>query len=239
MARTALPVSGHGESHASGRSGWLRAAVLGANDGVISTASLVMGVAAAELADSHVLAAGLAGLVGGALSMAAGEYVSVCSQRDSEQADLARERQELKDFPEAEHQELVGLYMQRGLTRDTAERVAREAEAHDVLEAHARMELGIQEQTRARPVSAAVASMLSFACGAAVPLLLFVLLPAAHRTMSMLLLTLALLMGLGALAARLGGAPLLRPALRMGFFGALAMGATTLLGELFGVSGLA
>lgn len=227
----------HKESHVAARVGWLRAGVLGANDGLISTASLVMGVAAANLSDTHVLAAGLAGLVGGAFSMAAGEYVSVSSQRDSEEADLARERRELATAPEAEHEELVGLYMQRGLSPHTAEQVAREVEAQDVLAAHARMELGIHDLTRARPVSAALTSMLSFACGAAVPLALFRLLPPAHRAALMLVLTLALLMALGALAAALGRAPRLRPALRVGFFGLLAMGATTLLGELFGVGG--
>jgi VIT1/CCC1 family predicted Fe2+/Mn2+ transporter len=226
----------HGESHRLGRSGWLRAAVLGANDGLISTSSLIMGVAAAQLPDSTVFLAGLAGLVGGALSMAAGEYVSVSSQADSEAADLARERVELAQFPEAEHRELVGIYMQRGLTRSTAELVAREQEAHDALGAHARNELGITEQTRARPVTAALASMTAFAMGAAAPLAMFSLLPAAHRSQLMLVVSLLLLMALGALAARLGGAPLLKAALRVGLFGLLAMVGTALVGRFFGVS---
>jgi VIT1/CCC1 family predicted Fe2+/Mn2+ transporter len=236
MARPKIPLKGHRESHAASRVGWLRAGVLGANDGLISTSSLVMGVAAAQLPDGGVLTAGLAGLVGGALSMAAGEYVSVSSQRDSEEADLERERRELEAAPEAEHQDLVGLFMERGLSAGTAELAAREVEAKDVLAAHARMELGIHELTRAQPVSAAVVSMLSFACGAAVPLALFTVLPPANRATLMLLVSLALLMTLGALAAWLGRAPQLRPALRVGFFGLLAMGATTLLGKLFGVS---
>lgn len=236
MARTQIPVKkAHKETHAAARLNWLRAGVLGANDGLISTASLVMGVAAAQMADGQVFTAGLAGLVGGALSMAAGEYVSVSSQRDSEEADLSRERLELAQAPEAEHEELVGLYMQRGLARATAEQVARELEAKDALAAHARMELGINELTRAKPVAAALASMVAFSCGAAVPLLLFWLLPMAYRGTLMLVLSLLLLMSLGALAAWLGGAPRLRPALRVGFFGLLAMGGTSLIGQIFGV----
>lgn len=229
-------MSKHRESHAAGRLGWLRASVLGANDGLISTSSLVMGVAAAQISEGAVLAAGLAGLVGGALSMAAGEYVSVSSQADSEKADLERERRELATEPEAEHRELIGLYMQRGLSRDTAERAARDVEAVDALGAHARMELGITEETRARPVQAALSSMGSFAVGAAVPLTLVLLVPAAARAVAMPAVTLVLLMLLGALAAYLGGAPLLRPALRVGFWGAAAMGATVVIGRLFGVS---
>lgn len=234
MARTTIPVSAHREAHAAGRLGWLRAGVLGANDGLISTASLVMGVSAAALPDAAVFTAGLAGLVGGALSMAAGEYVSVSSQADSETADLERERQELATAPEAEHRELVGLFMERGLTRDTAERVAHEYEQQDPLAAHARMELGITDLTRARPLVAAVSSMASFVLGAAVPLLLFQLLPTAHRTGLMLLVSVGLLMVLGAMAARLGRAAMLRPALRVGAFGLLAMGATMGIGRLFG-----
>lgn len=226
----------HSEAHRTGRAGWLRAAVLGANDGLISTSSLIMGVAAAQLSDTAVFLAGVAGLVGGALSMAAGEYVSVSSQADSEAADLARERQELAQFPEAEHRELVGLYMQEGLSRTTAEQVARELEARDALAAHARSELGITETSRARPVTAALVSMLSFALGAAAPLVLFGMLPVAHRQWLMLAVSLLLLMALGALAARLGGAPLWKAALRVGVFGLLAMGGTALIGRLFGVS---
>ncbi|MEJ0099800.1 MAG: VIT family protein [Pseudomonadota bacterium] len=225
----------HRESHVVARIGWLRASVLGANDGLISTSSLIMGVAAANIADSAVFAAGLAGLVGGALSMAAGEYVSVSSQADSEKADLARERMELATQPEAEHRELVGLFMQRGLSRNTAEKAARDVEAVDTLAAHARMELGITEETRARPILAALSSMASFSLGAAVPLALFSFVPVAARGVAMPAVSLLLLMSLGALAAWLGGAPLLRPALRVGFWGAAAMGATVVIGRLFGV----
>jgi VIT1/CCC1 family predicted Fe2+/Mn2+ transporter len=223
----------HGESHVTSRLGWLRAGVLGANDGLISTSSLILGVSAAGLADMAVFTAGLAGLVGGALSMAAGEYVSVSSQADSETADLARERLELANEPEAEHRELIGLFMQRGLSRETAERAAHEVEAIDPLAAHARMELGITEQSRARPVQAALSSMASFATGAAIPLALFGLVPSTIRGTAMPLTSLALLMLLGALAARLGRAPLLRAALRVGFWGIAAMGITTLIGRLF------
>lgn len=224
----------HKETHKGGRSGWLRAAVLGANDGLISTASLIIGVSAAQLPDAAVLMTGLAGLTGGALSMAAGEYVSVSSQADSEQADLARERRELEVAPEAEHRELVGIYMERGFSRDTAERAAREVTARDALAAHAREELGITELSRARPLQAALASMLAFATGAAAPLAM-VLLPAAYRAPLMVLVSLCLLMLLGALAARLGGARVWPAARRVGFWGLAAMGATALIGRLFGV----
>jgi VIT1/CCC1 family predicted Fe2+/Mn2+ transporter len=225
----------HGEAHVVSRLGWLRAGVLGANDGLISTSSLIMGVAAANAGESAVLMAGLAGLVGGALSMAAGEYVSVSSQADSEKADLARERMELATEPEAEHRELIGLFMQRGLSRPTAEQAAFEVESVDALAAHARMELGITEETRARPVQAALSSMVSFALGAAVPLAMYALLPVAIRGVAMPLVSLVLLVALGALAAFLGGAPLLRAALRVGFWGAAAMGVTALVGKLFDV----
>jgi vacuolar iron transporter family protein len=225
----------HGESHVVARMGWLRAGVLGANDGLISTSSLIMGVAAANAGESAVLMAGLAGLVGGALSMAAGEYVSVSSQADSEKADLARERIELATEPEAEHRELIGLFMQRGLSRPTAEQAAREVESVDPLTAHARLELGITEETRARPVQAALSSMVSFSLGAAVPLAMFALLPIAIRGIGMPLVSLLLLVTLGALGASLGGAPLLRAALRVGFWGAAAMGVTALVGQLFDV----
>jgi vacuolar iron transporter family protein len=227
--------AGHGESHVVSRIGWLRAGVLGANDGLISTSSLIMGVAAANAGESAVFMAGLAGLVGGALSMAAGEYVSVSSQADSEKADLARERIELATEPEAEHRELVGLFMQRGLSRTTAEQAAQDVEAVDPLSAHARMELGITDETRARPVQAAMSSMLAFSLGAAVPLAMFALLPVAVRGVAMPLVSLLLLMSLGALGASLGGAPLLRATLRVGFWGAAAMGVTALVGKLFDV----
>jgi VIT1/CCC1 family predicted Fe2+/Mn2+ transporter len=225
----------HREFHRVSRVGWLRAAVLGANDGLISTASLVMGVSAAQLGSGAVVTAGLAGLVGGALSMAAGEYVSVSSQADSEGADLARERQELTEAPEAEHRELAGIYMQRGLSRELAERVATEMSAHDALAAHARDELGITEDNRARPLLAAGTSALSFASGALLPLLLAVFWPAAQRSVAIFSGSLLMLMVLGALGARLGGAPRLHAALRVGFWGVVAMGVTGLVGKLFGV----
>ncbi len=225
----------HHESHRVDRIGWLRAAVLGANDGLISTASLIMGMAAASVGTPVVFMAGLAGLVGGALSMAAGEYVSVSSQADSERADLARERRELDAAPEAEFRELAGIYVQRGLSRETAELVATELTAHDALAAHARDELGITEHNRARPVVAAGTSALSFAVGAAVPLALVRVLPDSERSTFTFGVSLLLLMVLGALAARLGGARILPAALRVGFWGVAAMGATTLIGRLFGV----
>lgn len=226
----------HRELHRVERIGWLRAAVLGANDGLISTASLVMGMATAGASTPVVFMAGLAGLVGGALSMGAGEYVSVSSQADSESADLARERWELETTPEAEFRELAGIYVRRGLTRETAERVATELTAHNALEAHARDELGITDQSRARPALAAVTSAISFAAGAGVPLLMAGVLPEASRATLIFAVSLALLVALGALGARLGGAPILRAALRVGFWGVVAMGATALIGRLFGVS---
>lgn len=236
MAPSRPAAFSHHEWHRAARTGWLRAAVLGANDGLISTSSLIMGVSAAELPEGAIFITGLAGLVGGALSMGAGEYVSVSSQTDSEAADLARERRELELYPEAEHRELVGIYRQLGMSAATAELVARELGAHDALAAHARSELGITELTRARPGVAALASMTSFALGAAAPLCMFALLPAAGRAQLMLVALVGLLMALGALAAGLGGAPRLRGALRVGLFGLLAMGGTALAGRLFGVA---
>ena len=225
----------HHETHRVGRIGWLRAAVLGANDGLISTSSLVMGVSAAHFADSTILMTGLAGLVGGALSMAAGEYVSVSSQADSEAADLARESRELAEEPEAERRELAGIYIRRGLSRELAERVAVEMTKHDALAAHARDELGITDGSRARPVTAAGASAAAFAVGAMPPLLLALLLPASQRIAAIFAISLGLLMLLGSIGARLGGAPRLRAALRVGFWGIVAMGVTSLVGRLFGV----
>jgi vacuolar iron transporter family protein len=225
----------HREFHRVDRIGWLRAGVLGANDGLISTASLVMGVSAAQLGGAAIVTAGLAGLVGGALSMGAGEYVSVSSQADSERADLARERKELEATPEAEQRELAGIYMQRGLSRETADRVATEMTAHDALAAHARDELGITDQTRARPVLAAGTSTLSFALGAAVPLVLVGVLPDAQKIVVTFAVSLVLLMLLGALGARLGGARIVPAALRVGFWGVAAMGLTVWIGSLFGV----
>jgi vacuolar iron transporter family protein len=228
-------VKHHSEFHRIERVGWLRAAVLGANDGLISTASLLMGVTAARLDTSTVLMTGIAGLVGGALSMGAGEYVSVSSQADSEGADLARERKELVETPEAEHRELVGIYVQRGMSRELAERVAAEMAKHDLLATHAREELGITDLTRARPGLAAVASMLSFAIGAAPPVAIAVLTPTSQRSLVLFVTSLLLLLLLGVSGARLGGAPRLRAALRVGFWGVMAMGITALAGRIFGV----
>jgi len=224
----------HGELHRSDRIGWLRAAVLGANDGLISTSSLVVGVAAAAPGAGAVLVAAVAGLVAGALSMAAGEYVSVSSQSDTEQADLARERGELAASPEAERSELAGIYEKRGLSPELALQVADQLTARDALGAHARDELGIHELTRARPVQAAVASAASFAVGAAPPALLAALMPPHLLTMGVGGVTIVLLLALGAVAARLGGASLTRGALRVAFWGAVAMVSTAVVGRLFG-----
>ena len=224
------------EHHRTGRIGWLRAAVLGANDGLISTGSLVVGVAAADAARGPVLLAGLAGLVSGALSMAAGEYVSVSSQADSEAADLDRERRALVTDPEAEHAELAGIYRARGLNPALADQVARELAAHDALGAHGRDELGITDTTRAQPLQAALASGAAFAGGACPPVLLVLLLPLDGVTRAVSGVTLVLLLMLGALAARLGGAPVVRGALRVGFWGVVAMGATGLVGRLLGTA---
>jgi vacuolar iron transporter family protein len=224
----------HREKHRGGRSGWLRAATLGANDGLISTSSLVMGVAAAEPGQAAILLAAVAGLAAGALSMAAGEYVSVSSQSDTEQADLARERGELATSPDAERTELAEIYVTRGLDRGLATQVADQLMAHDALGAHARDELGIHEYTRARPIQAALASAGSFAIGAAPPALLVALLPAASLRLGIVGVTLGLLLVLGGIAARLGGASLARGALRVAFWGAVAMGCTAVVGHLFG-----
>ncbi len=223
-----------GERHRSERIGWLRAATLGANDGLISTSSLVVGVASAEPAQGAVLLAAVAGLVAGALSMAAGEYVSVSSQADIERADLSLERGELAASPESERAELAGIYMARGLSRDLAIQVVDQLTAHDALGAHARDELGIHETTRARPIQAAMASAASFAAGAAPPALLVVLLPAGDLAPGVVGVTLGLLLVLGGVAARLGGASLTRGALRVAFWGAVAMGGTAVVGRLFG-----
>lgn len=224
----------HRERHRTEHIGWLRAAVLGANDGLISTSSLVVGVAAAQSAREPVLLAALAGLVAGALSMAAGEYVSVSSQSDTEGADLARERRELADDPAHEQAELAAIYVHRGLTADLAQQVSHQLMAHDALGAHARDELGLSEMTRARPIQAALSSAAAFALGAAPPVLLVMFLPPAGLSTSIMVVTLVLLLMLGAFAARLGGAPLLRGAVRVAFWGVMAMGATMLVGKLFG-----
>jgi len=226
----------HREFHRSENIGWLRAAVLGANDGLISTSSLVVGVAAANPAPGAVLVAALAGLVAGALSMAAGEYVSVSSQADTEHADLARERRELATSPESEHTELERIYITRGLSPEVAAQVANQLMARDALGAHARDELGMSESTRARPIQAALASAAAFAIGAALPLLLTVFWPPSSLSMAVVVGSLALLAVLGGTAARLGGAPLAMGAARVAFWGAAAMACTGLVGRLFGTS---
>jgi len=222
------------ESHRTDRIGWLRAAVLGANDGIISTASLMLGVAAASANPREVVVAGVAGLMAGAVSMAAGEYVSVSSQADSEQAELARERQELADDPEFEQRELAAIYVTRGLDQGLADQVAARLMAVDALGAHARDELGLSEALTARPVQAGLASAASFAVGAALPLVVAVMAPAAQAQALIAVMSLVLLFGLGALAAKVGGAPPGRAAMRVTFWGALAMGLTALVGWAFG-----
>lgn len=224
----------HREHHRTERIGWLRAAVLGANDGLISTSSLVVGVAAAKPSGEAILLAAVAGLVAGALSMAAGEFVSVSSQADTERADLSRERGELATAPDAERAELARIYIRRGLSRDLASQVADQLTAHDALGAHARDELGIQEITRARPIQAAIASAASFAVGAAPPVVLAALLPVAVLTVGIGAVTLGLLLVLGGVAAHVGGAPIIRGALRVAFWGVLAMLCSAAVGRLFG-----
>jgi len=228
------PIHRHHERHATHRIGWLRAVVLGANDGVISVASLVVGIAASGAARSAILLSGLAATVAGAASMAAGEFVSVQSQADAEQADLARERQELVANPSGELEELTGIYVERGLPRDLARLVAEQLSMHDALGAHARDELGITEALRARPIQAALASAGSFCLGALFPVLMIVLSPAAHIAQVTALVALLVLTALGALAAHAGGASVLRGAGRMLIWGAVALGLTALVGRLFG-----
>ena len=225
----------HGEWHRSSRIGWLRAAVLGANDGIVSTASLVIGVATAGASRSAVLIAGTAGLVAGAMSMAAGEYVSVSSQSDTEQSDLARERKELETDVEAEHRELAAIYEGRGLDPALAMQVSDQLMAHDALGAHARDELGISEFAQPRPVQAAIASALSFSVGAVLPLLTAVLVPQAWMISLVAVLSLAFLAILGGIAAKVGGARISTGAIRVTFWGALAMALTAAVGSLFGV----
>jgi VIT1/CCC1 family predicted Fe2+/Mn2+ transporter len=226
----------HIERHRTHRVGWLRAAVLGANDGIVSTASLVLGVAAAGSTSKTILIAGVAGLVAGAMSMAAGEYVSVSSQADTEGADLDRERKELAADPQHEHEELAAIYVKRGLEAGLAAQVATQLMAHDALGAHARDELGISETMTARPVQAALASAGTFAVGALLPLIIAWLLPAAALTWGVGISSLAFLALLGALAARAGGAPVVSAAARVTFWGALAMALTAGVGALFGVA---
>jgi len=224
------------ERHYSARIGWLRAAVLGANDGIVSTASLVVGVAAAQVARGDVLIAGIAGLVAGAMSMAAGEYVSVSSQADTEQADIERERKELATDDKHEHEELAAIYVKRGLDASLAKQVADQLMAHDALTTHARDELGISDTSTARPVQAAFASAGTFAVGAAMPMLTVLVTPRAALipvVVATSILFLALLGGFGAYA---GGAPLMKSALRVTFWGALAMALTAVVGTLFGAT---
>jgi VIT1/CCC1 family predicted Fe2+/Mn2+ transporter len=226
----------HREFHRSDRIGWLRAAVLGANDGIVSTASLVLGVASAGGARAAVLVAGVAGLVAGAMSMAAGEYVSVRSQADTEAADLAKERRELAADVASEERELAGIYVQRGLKPALAKEVALQLMAHDAMGAHARDELGISDTFVARPVQAAIASALSFTAGAALPLLVAALTPVSMLIGIVATSSLAFLAALGALAARTGGANVVAGAWRVTFWGALAMLLTAAVGALFGTA---
>ena len=226
----------HKEKHRTDRIGWLRAAVMGANDGIVSTASLVVGVAAAAASHSEIMVAGVAGLVAGAMSMAAGEYVSVSSQADTERADLERERKELEADPVAELAELSSIYRGRGLDQQLATQVAEQLTSYDALGAHARDELGISEMTTARPVQAALASAGTFAVGAAMPLLTAMLVPVGQLVPVVAATSLAFLALLGGMSARAGGAPLGRAVARVSFWGALAMAATAGVGALFGVA---
>lgn len=229
---------GHREIHSGDRAAWLRAAVLGADDGIVSTASLMLGVAASSASHTAVLTAGLAGLVAGAMSMAAGEYVSVSSQRDAERADLKKEEQELEDDPEAERLELQRIYEDRGLGPEVAKVVATQLTERDALAAHSRDELGLDPQGLARPLQAAVVSAVSFALGGSIPVIFEVAAPAGVRTPAILIATVLALIGLGALGAHLGGAPSGRGAVRVVLGGAAAMAVTYLIGSLAGAAGL-
>ena len=229
-----MPRTTHPEQHRTDRIGWLRAAVLGANDGIVSTASLVVGVAAAGAGHANILVTGVAGLVAGAMSMAAGEYVSVHSQSDTEKADLSREQGELLKDPAAEQRELTAIYVTRGLQPELARQVAEQLMTHDALGAHARDELGISETMSARPVQAALASAASFAVGAALPLAVTALLPGRSLIASVAVASLVFLAMLGVISARAGGASVLTGAWRVTFWGALAMAITAAAGTLFG-----
>ena len=226
----------HIERHKTHRIGWLRAAVLGANDGIVSTASLVLGVAAAGASSQNILVAGVAGLVAGAMSMAAGEYVSVSSRADTERADMDRERKELAAAPEHEHAELAAIYVGRGLDAELASRVATQLTAHDALGAHGRDELGISDTLAARPVQAALASAATFSVGAVLPLLIVLLVPVSALMWAVSASSLVFLALLGSLAARAGGSSVMTAAVRVTFWGALAMGLTAGVGALFGVA---
>lgn len=227
----------HVERHRTNRIGWLRATVLGANDGIVSTASLILGVTAASGTSNEILVAGVAGLVAGAMSMAAGEYVSVSSQADTESADLAREREELATDPKGEHAELANIYVQRGLDADLAAQVATQLMAHDALDAHARDELGLSEASTARPIQAAMASAASFGVGAALPLVVVLVAPVTSLLWTVSITSLVFLAVLGALGAGVGGASMVKAAVRVTFWGALAMALTAAVGALFGVAG--
>lgn len=224
----------HPESHLVSRIGWLRAAVLGANDGIVSTASLIVGVAAASAATSEVLIAGVAGLVAGAMSMAAGEYVSVSSQSDTESADLAREKAELLNQPEFEREELTQIYVDRGIEAGLARQVADQLMANDALSTHAREELGISEVTAARPIQAALTSAATFAVGAAMPLAMVLLMPRELLVAGVSTASLVFLALLGGIGARAGGAKIVRATVRVTFWGALAMALTAGIGSIFG-----
>ncbi|MEK7259457.1 MAG: VIT family protein [Pseudomonadota bacterium] len=225
----------HIERHRTDRVGWLRAAVLGANDGIVSTASLIMGVLAAGATSESVMVAGIAGLVAGAMSMAAGEYVSVSSQADTENSDLDRERKELAEDPVHELEELTSIYVHRGLDAELARNVAIQLTAKDALAAHARDELGISESLKARPVQAAISSALTFAVGAFLPLLVIILFHPSLQIVAVALSSLVFLALLGALSAKAGGASMLRAASRVTVWGALAMALTAGVGAIFGV----
>ena len=226
----------HSERHRTHRTGWLRAAVLGANDGIVSTASLVLGVAATGAGTKAILVAGVASLVAGAMSMAAGEYVSVSSQADTENADMAREKKELAEDPKQEHAELTAIYIQRGLDESLASSVATQLMSHNAIAAHARDELGISDTLAAKPVQAALTSAATFAAGAFLPLLAVLLFPASALMWCVAGSSLFFLASLGLIAARAGGSPLLVSATRVTFWGALAMGLTAGVGALFGVA---
>jgi len=225
----------HREHHRSHRTGWLRAAVLGANDGIVSTASLIIGVAAAGVSQQQVIIAGLAGLVAGAMSMAAGEYVSVSSQADTEKADLEIEKKSLEENPKLEHAELAEIYRDRGLDSDLANQVASALMAHDALDAHARDEIGITDTQAARPLQAAWSSGAAFTCGAALPLVTAWLVEGARQIAAVGIASLLFLAFLGSVAARAGGAPVATGAARVTFWGVLAMVATAVVGRVFGV----
>lgn len=226
----------HTERHKNQRIGWLRAAVLGANDGIVSTASLILGVAAAGVTSQNILITGVAGLVAGSMSMAAGEYVSVSSQSDTEKADIEKERLELASQPDHELAELAAIYRSRGLNADTAKSVAAQLMAHDALGAHTRDELGISDTSAAQPVQAAIASAATFALGAALPLMVVFVSPQPMLSVAVAASSLVFLAALGSLAARAGGSSVMTAAMRVTFWGALAMALTYVVGALFGVA---